>query len=50
MITRIFCSWKEFDEYQLDEKYDLIDFGEDEKHSGYKWLRDVENNVSVYVR
>lgn len=50
MITRIFCSWKEFDEYQLDIKYNLVDFGEDEKRPGYRWLCDVKNNVSVYVR
>lgn len=50
MIVCIFCSWKEFDEYRLDKKYKLVDFGEDKKHLGYKWLRDIEKNVSVYVR
>lgn len=50
MITCIFCSWNEFDEYKLDEKYNLVDFGEDEKRHGFKWLCDMEKDVSVYVR
>ena len=50
MVTTIWCSWKEFDEYKLDEKYNLLDYGEDEKHTGYKWLRDDQKNVNVYVK
>lgn len=50
MITRIFCSWKEFDEYKLDKKYKLVDLGEDGKCPGYKWLYDEQKDVSVYVR
>lgn len=50
MITCIFCNWKEFDEYELDKKYKLIDFGEDENRPGYKWLYDLEKDISIYVR
>lgn len=50
MITNIYCNWKEFSEYRLDEKYNLVDHGEDEKHIGYKWLRDDQEKVNVYVR
>lgn len=50
MITNIWCSWKEFDEYEMDRKYNLVDLGMSEQHAGYKWLRDAERNVNVYVR
>lgn len=50
MITTIWCSWKEFDEYKLDKKYNLVDYGMSKKHAGYKWLYDSQNNVNVYVR
>jgi len=50
MITNIWCSWKEFDEYELDKKYKLVDCGMSEKHLGYKLLRDMERNINVYVR
>ena len=50
MITCIFCNWKEFDEYELDKKYNLIDFGEDEKHPDYKSLYDLDKDISIYVR
>ena len=50
MVTNIWCSWREFDEYQLDKKYNLIDFGMSKKHIGYKWLCDTEKNINVYVR
>lgn len=50
MIINIWCSWKEFDEYEMDKKYNLVDLGTSEKHIGYKWLRDNERNINVYVR
>lgn len=50
MITNIWCSWKEFDEYEMDKKYNLVDCGMSEKHEGYKRLYDAERNVNVYVR
>lgn len=50
MITNIWCSWNEFDEYELDKKYNLVDCGMSKKHVGYKWLYDAQNNVNVYVR
>lgn len=50
MVTNIWCSWKEFDEYNLDIKYKLVDCGMSKKHVGYKWLRDIERNVNIYVR
>ena len=50
MITNIRCSWKEFDEYEIDKKYTLVDLGMSEKYIGYKLLRDNERNINVYVR
>ena len=50
MITNIWCSWKEFDEYEIDKKYTLVDLGMIEKYIGYKLLRDNERNINVYVR
>lgn len=49
MITNIWCSWKEFDEYEMDKKYNLVDLGMSEKHIGYKLLRDDKRNINVYV-
>ena len=37
-IRKIICNWDEFDLHELDKKYNLIDFGEDEKYPGYKWF------------
>lgn len=50
MITNIYCNWKEFSEYGLDKKYNLVDCGTDDRHKDYKWLRDEEKEVNVYVR
>ena len=49
-IREIICNWDEFDLHELDKKYNLIDFGEDEKHPGYKWFYDLEKDVNIYVR
>lgn len=49
-IKKIICNWNEFDAYKLSEKYNLVDFGEDERYKGYQWFYDSEKDVNVYVR
>lgn len=50
MVINIFCSFAEFMEFEFNKKYNLIDFGMSKRYRGYKWLRDDQKNINMYVK